>query len=145
MRIGYNWGDINIYSHTKYNGGFLFRSDGSIQRSGDRPRGHQTQRQRDLCFGDRITDLLKQKGLALISLATTCRTISASLFDGLRGGVIFCSVRVDNSAQSSATRIGAPLPFLSCNSRKSRPYGERRINAPVCRGESLMGGFYTVV
>ena len=28
-------------------------------------------------------------------------------------------------------------PFLSCNSRKSRPYAERRITAPVCRGEAL--------
>ena len=45
--------------------------------------------------------------------------------------MIFCSVRADNSAQSPATRISATLPFLRCNSRKSRPYGERRKLAGV--------------
>ena len=40
--------------------------------------------------------------------------------------MIFCSVCADNSAQSPARRISATLPFLRCNSRKSRPYTERR-------------------
>ena len=33
--------------------------------------------------------------------------------------------------------FGATLPFLSCNRRKSRPKGRRRITAPDRRGEAL--------
>ena len=51
------------------------------------------------------------------------------------GGFVVCALIVVRHHPLRANQRNSP--FLNCNSRKSRPYTERRITAPVYRGEAL--------